>query len=502
MKIIKKSILTLIISLLVVVIAIPKCNFAANENLKITVTGEVGGRILSIYKLFDLKYNGENYYYSWDNLITESFFKEKKYETEIQATEYLKSLQNNSTELTDLAEEYYSYCKQQGDVGRVDRKSAIITESKIEFSGLNKGYYLVYDETNSDINTAKSAAILSSLTENTEIDLKIDCINVEKESNKTSAFVKENIKFTVTTTVPEMIGYKNYEFNIKDTLSRGLSLNLTENGKPNVTIKIDGKEYTDFNATYSKNEDGTSYLNINFLNFIKQKINSGKKIELEYYALLNDKAIIENDNSNSVKIEYSNNPITSSKGETNTDVVHIYTYTINFTKKSSKGEVLNGAKFILQLENGKYAVLENGIYAGSTEDINKATEINSDNEGKFTVSGVKEGKYKLIEKEAPKGYNKPDFTFDFNIIQELNEDGTLKIAKFDYISDENNKSAKGYLQDMNNNFATFSVEILNTKAGLLPSTGGKGTIVCSIIGGSTISIAGILLIIKRKHCIN
>lgn len=124
MNIIKKYIITLIILLIIFAISIPGCNYATNEGLKITVTGEVGGRTLSIYKLFDLKYNGENYYYSWDNLITESFFKEKKYETEIQATEYLKSFHNNSTELTNLAEEYYSYCKQQGDVGRVDRKTA------------------------------------------------------------------------------------------------------------------------------------------------------------------------------------------------------------------------------------------------------------------------------------------------------------------------------------------------------------------------------------------
>lgn len=479
----------------------PITSFAAGDNLTITVKGEVAGRTLSLYKLFDMHVDGDNYYYTWDNLPSEEFFTGKGYDTIFKATEYLKSLENNSTELTNLAEDYYTYCINKS-IPAISKKDVSNDAKSVEFNGLDKGYYLIYDETTASEKTARSAAIVSNLKENREVLIKVDTIDVEKEANINSASYGDIVNFTVKSKVPEMIGYSTYEFEIIDTLSKGLTLVENDNGVVNVKITIDGKDYTEFVTEKIDNADETTTLKIKFNNFIRQKINSGKEIKIEYQATINKKAAIEKDNTNNVKIIYSNDPNKNTKGETNTDVVHIYTYEIDFTKKNSFGNPLAGAEFVLQLENGKYAKLDNaGIFEEAVDSIENATKLLTGEDGIIKILGLKEGTYKLIETKAPTDYNTPDFSFDFRIIQELNEDGTLKNAKFDYIADKELKEAKGYIKDTKNsdNSAIFKVDVLNSKKGLLPSTGGMGTIIFTIAGIAIMATAGTVIALKNKR---
>lgn len=101
----------------------------------------------------------------------------------------------------------------------------------------------------------------------------------------------------------------------------------------------------------------------------------------------------------------------------------IYTYEIDFTKKNSFGNPLAGAEFVLQLENGKYAKLDNdGIFEEAVDSIENATKLSTGEDGIIKILGLKEGTYKLIETKAPIDYNTLDFSFDFRIIQELNEE--------------------------------------------------------------------------------
>lgn len=501
MKTLKKLFIILAIVLVAVLAFSPVKSIAAGDNLTLTVNGKVAGRTLSVYKLFNLRVDGENNtYYSWDGLASEAFFTSKGYDTIYKATEYLRTLGENSTELTNLAEEYYAYCNNSANAETLAGKTAKIGESKtaaadaqtVEFTGLDSGYYLVYDETTATATTAKSAAILSNLTKNSEVTIKVDDITVNKTVENATASIGEDAKFTVTSKVPAMIGYNTYTFNLVDTLSKGLTFN------EDVKVTIDGKEYTDFTVAPVTNEDGTT-VTIVFNNFINQKVNAGKEIIVKYSAKLNSMAATEKDNTNSVKAIYSNNPTTESTGESIPSVVHVYTYTIDITKKNSKGELLQGANFVLQLEDGTYATFDaNGVYTGAVATIEEATLLTSDENGKVIFSGIKTGNYKLVETVAPEGYNKPDFTFDFTINQTLNADGTLQTASFDYTSDNTNNSAKGYIADATNTSASFVISILNAKEGLLPSTGGMGTTIFTIIGLVVMALVVVAFIIRNK----
>ena len=145
----------------------------ALSNLEITVSGDVAGRTLSLYKLFNLEKDEENnYYYTWDGLASEEFFAKKGITTLFSAIEYIKGMEKDSTSLTNLAEEYYEFCTNsqnqvllEGKLARISEKTAGDQAQKIVFGGLSEGYYLIYDETK-DIENTKTKARSAAMNNN------------------------------------------------------------------------------------------------------------------------------------------------------------------------------------------------------------------------------------------------------------------------------------------------------------------------------------------------
>lgn len=517
MKTLKKLFTILAIILVAVMAFAPAKSFAAEGDLTITVTGDVAGRTLSVYKLFDLTVTGttENpvYNYSWAG-ASEAFFTSKGYDTVAKATDYLKGFENNSTELTRIAEEYYAYCVANNVAATVASTTIAADATQAVFTVPGQGYYLVYDETASvGTGRAIAAAMLSNVTENTTVALKaekttVDKKIVESDGSKvegTSANVGDKIDFAVTSKVPNVVGYDSYTFVVTDTLSKGLTLN------DSVAVTIDGVAYTDFTKTSVKNTDGTTTLTITFdaTKFAALKDKIGKEIVITYSATVNSNAVETGDNTNSVKITYSNDPNTTGTGETTPDIVHVYTYKIDFTKKNTAGVALNGAKFILKLADGTYATFDtNGVFLGAVEKRTDATVLVSagtttiDDEevplGKIAISGLKAGTYTLIETEAPEGYSVPNFEFTFTISQTLKADGTLETASFDYTTDTNNTAAKGYMTDATATSASFAIDVLNAKEGALPTTGGIGTTIFTVVGIVVMAAAVVALVAHNR----
>lgn len=531
MKTLKKLFTILAIILVAVMAFAPAKSLAAEGDLTITVTGDVAGRTLSVYKLFDLTVTGttENpvYNYTWDGLASEAFFTSKGYDTVAKATDYLKGFKNDATELTRIAEEYYAFCNDPANSSKLEGKISVVVPStevpaltdgeettSVEFAVPGQGYYLVYDETASvGTGRAIAAAMLSNVTKNTTVALKaekttVDKKIVESDGSKvegTSANVGDKIDFAVTSKVPNVVGYDSYTFVVTDTLSKGLTLN------DSVAVTIDGVAYTDFAKTSVTNTDGITTLTITFdaTKFAALKDKIGKEIVITYSATVNADAATILDNTNTVKITYSNDPNTTGTGETTPDIVHVYTYKIDFTKKNTAGVALNGAKFILKLEDGTYATFNtNGVFLGAVEEKTDATALVSagtdtidDKEvplGKIAISGLKAGTYTLIETEAPKEYSVPNFEFTFTISQTLKADGTLKTASFDYTTDTNNTAAKGYMTDATATSASFEIDVLNTKEGALPTTGGIGTTIFTIVGIVVMAAAVVALVAHNR----
>lgn len=512
MKTFKKLFTVLAIVLVAILSLMPAKSFAAEGDLTITVTGEVAGRTLSVYKLFDLTVEGEGetavYRYTWDGLASEVFFTSKGYDTVAEATDYLKGFENDATALTNLAEEFYAFCNNEANAGALAGKTAKIGESatvatdakNVVFTVPGEGYYLIYDETTADEDTAVAAAMLQNVTANAEVKLKVESIVVDKTVDETTANIGDDVNFTVSTTVPNVVGYDTFFFELTDTLSKGLTFNN------DVEVTIDGVKTTvpyEVNATTDATTGKTTVkITFDSTEFAKLNDKMGKDIVITYSAKLNNNAALEQDNTNEVVIEYSNDPETDGHGKTNTDIVHVYTYGFDFTKKNTAGEALTGAKFVLKLADGTYATFDtNGVYTGKVANQEDATVLTSGENGKFAVSGLEAGNYTLVEVEAPEGYSLPNFEFTFTITPELNEDGTLKSVSFDYTADDNNNAANGYMtveERTDVTAETFVLTVLNAKEGELPTTGGIGTTIFTVVGIIVMLVAGVALVVRNR----
>lgn len=501
-----KKILSILTALIVAIMFFaPIASMAAT----VTVTGDVQGRTFEVYKLFTLTPKTDNYYYTWDDTTTKAkdYMTTLKYDgtnlitDEYQAVEYLSGFDSDSLDLANFAKEF---------AANVEHDSTITAGTPVT---LTDGYYLLYDT--GAKNPVSSAMLVTVTGEKVNVTLKAETVEVKKEADAQTAFVGEEINYTVTTKVPNTVGFdlNTYVFKVTDTMSSGLTYN-SEDGV-GVTVQVgtinDAEEFVeektlvwgkDYVETFAP---ATNSLEVDLNKYLKTaQADFGKTIKITYSATVNSNAVDTSAGENSVKITYSNNPNSTSQGiETPEKVVDVYTYSINFTKKSPFGVNLPGATFKLQYnDNGTYkyvVVAENGDISLTTN-ADDAEVYTSDAAGLFAIEGLKAGDYKLVEITAPEGYDLPNFeSFNFSI---NHTEGTktatlvsnLEGAPADYldITDETFDYADASNRD------AFDAIVLNAKASILPSTGGVGTTIFTVVGISLMVAAAVVFVVRNR----
>ena len=274
-----------------------------------------------------------------------------------------------------------------------------------------------------------------------------------------------------------MDGYDTYTYIVNDTMSAGLTFNN------DVAVTIDGVAYTDFTVA----QNGQSFT-ITFNNFISQKANAGKAIVITYSATINENALTTDKETNTVNLEYSNNPNDSeSKGETPESIVYVYDFDIvidKYTGDEATGTRLAGAKFVLKNASGKYYYYNESAKKVEWKDaLSEATEVTTDQSGVAKFKGLDSGTYYLHETEAPAGYNllKEDVTV--TITATYGDDGQIT-------SSSATSANNGQYQQVQ--------KIENKSGATLPSTGGMGTTLLYIIGAILVVGAGVLLVARRR----
>ncbi len=374
------------------------------------------------------------------------------------------------------------------------------------------GYYLVKDRSVSENQTATKyiLEVLNDVQVAAKADLPtIDKVIVNADSNNgsdgkgTAQDVGSDVQFKLTSTVPSMDGYDSYTYTVKDTLSDGLT--FKENS---VVIKIKNTA-ANTEVTLVKDTDYTvrasgQTFTIDFTNFISQKSKAGQTIEITYSATLNEKALSRDEETNTVHLEYSNDPNdSSSKGNTPDKTVYVYDFDIVVDKYTNNGEKkLADAKFVLKKAGGTgdvyyhwddatktvgWVPVANAADLKTVDAWEKAgvTVAVTDSNGKTTFKGLDSGKYALVEIDAPNGYNLLKGPVDVEITVKYDAK-TGKLETTSATAADNNGQ---YSQ-------TESVE--NKSGAELPSTGGIGTTVFYVLGGLLVVCAGVLLITKRR----
>ncbi len=420
-------------------------------------------------------------------------------------------------------------------------------------TGLTAGYYLVKD-TNYTIGTdGKDGAysrfllgVVGDVTVNAKsevptVDKKIQDGEQKIEAN--TASIGDSIPYVVTSNVPDMTGYDKYFFVLKDTMSKGLTFN------DDVAITVGNKELKkengDFTVTETKNDDGTTDIEIVLNNFIQYKDQKDTAITVTYSATLNQDADrTQTGNVNEVKLQYSNNPNYDYKGENKPDedepfgetpksTTKTYTTGIELTKVdgANQEKKLAGAKFQIsgtamkvvlvnkemykESANGTYYMLKDGTYTetapteattdkyDSTETkyekvtvVNKETKAEeitaigyTDKNGVLTFEGLAAGTYEITELKAPDGYNMLKAPITVVISGQAAMEGCTWSATVKSGNDTLTSSVDG-------NMIKFSVQ--NNSGSTLPSTGGIGTTIFTVVGIILMVGAAILLITKRR----
>lgn len=227
-------------------------------------------------------------------------------------------------------------------------------------------------------------------------------------------------------------GYKNaYKFDVEDIVTvdkldieNGYTYILEETSAPDGFTKTTNK----YRLQFVDGQNGIVPKLIEVLEFNGEKYEPKKN---EEGALITDteKEEISSTTGLDIKQDFQN------KDQSTLKIVNKKTE-ITFTKVDQSGKALQGATFYLK----KDAPEDTDFYP-IDEDMNRITdgsttgwyEKSSDENGKFTFTGLTEGRYQLWEKQAPDGYITPDnYVKTFRV-----DDGEITVINGTNVSSDN-----------------------------------------------------------------
>lgn len=437
-------------------------------------------------------------------------------------------------------------------------------DNSISLEGLDWGYYVI-DEVTSVEGSHSAASLCMVNTANPTADIKVksdypvvikkiqeddnrDGIGNEGWNDIGDFETGQTVPYKFESNISNMNGYDTYYYAWRDRMDKALTFK-----KETVAIDIIGnlngqeKTYTleddEFVVNEYTNEGDTFKVEIddikaivdrefNNMNANKENV-YGQKVVLRYDATLNDNAAKDTGRpgfENEVKLVFSNDPDGNGRGkrgETPWDTVVCFTYKINGIKTSDHGTTLEGAKFRLysdealtnevfvkKVEEGYIVINRDSV--GGTDHIGgeapeEAVEIESDENGVFTIFGLDGGTYYAAETSAPQGFRRlldpiklvvtPTFTTERNdyIKGDGATDKTLKELK---ATAEVKEFWAGLFNTTDSDLETnveegsANITVINKVGSKLPVTGSVATLRLLTTGASMVVVA---LKLRKKN---
>lgn len=560
------------------ILAILMCVFLMFTTLSVTVSAEatgsitiqnsstsnagVGGKTLNLFKIFDAATDGTNISYQWNMDATDADGNSIYYgfffgpEGKVEANKENGSIHDVVAYLTDLNNDSFTYSQMAADLHDYIHTNSIAptqTSGEINasatsytFSGLELGYYMIYDATDlsgDDVAAVRSAAMLTTSGDNVVITLKADRPKVEKTVDDnddpavddwkkgTTSAIGDVVTFKITSAVPNHDHYgDDYHFVIYDSMADGLQLD-----EDSITVTIGGNAVTDGitintdNATLAEGDD----FSVSFNNI--PAYTNGTSIEITYIAKVLESASPQN--LNTATLEYSNDPLEATSRGTTESSASVYTYQTVLTKHA---ESINGDPSQLRLAGAQfelYKVIDGNevlmqfrketdssirgiapfikyIYAPEADlsEDTVTTVLDTVNTGEsesllsmsdgghlgeIKIIGLSEGDYVLKEVKAPDGYQVAKDPFTFTIADTI---GTLGNVGNATITTSSAQTTGGQFTNVAADASTLRLwlGVTNRPGAALPETGGMGTTFITIMG--IILVAGALtFFIVRKR---
>lgn len=465
MKTMRKLFTVLLALVMTLALAVPA--FAADTTGSITITNPQGDRTYTAYKIFDVTYSGEHYSYT----ISENdpaYSTVNAYAAENANGLTLTAVANTNkynVSIDDAAFSAASFAqhlkKNVDSLGTGTKFAADGTTMKA--AGLELGYYFV-DGTNGtvcELVTARDVTIRDK-NEAPQIEKTVDDADGTVE-------VGQVLTYTIKGKVPSTKGYTEFTYEVKDTMTEGLTFNK------DVKVTIGSTDVTDA-ATIKNNENGF----VASVNMMKYQNQIDAPVVITYTATVNEKAIQSNKETNTATLKYSNDPANKDSFKESSVEVEVFSFNIVINKYATGNEStkLEGAKFVLKNNEGKYYKYD----AAKVTWVNAkadATEVITGADGAARFDGLQAGTYHLEETAAPAGYNQ--LTKDITIV--LNKDGSATID-----------SASSTLGAGH----SLTAGVANSTGTMLPETGGIGTVIFVALGALAVICAGVFLVTNKR----
>ena len=369
MKRVKKIMAMLLVAIMTMAMAVTA--FAADTTTgKLTVNVKSGqtltGQTIYLYKLFDVTESGsgatKNYAYTintvtgYKEAIKSALGSSTITDTSTDADyadEVAKLGVNDSSAVQKFANTFTTYALKNNVTATVN--SGILTDTNKDsyvFSNLAYGYYLVYVTGGKQIQSSLVTVDSDAAT----VNLKSEAPSIEKTADKDTVEIGNVVTYTVTGSIPDTTGYAQYTYKINDTLSDGLDFVNDVNGTAlaedatTVKIAVTFKDAGVTDASTAPKEATLDKVNhrkmtLDLSSWVREnQKNKGKEFTVTYYAKVNDKAVVTEKNSATLK--YGNDPENTT--ETTPSEAKTPTYPLNIKKTDHKTfKLLAGAKFSL-----------------------------------------------------------------------------------------------------------------------------------------------------------
>lgn len=321
-------------------------------------------------------------------------------------------------------------------------------------------------------------------------------ITVAKTTKGTdeAAQVGTDVEFTITGTIPSYSSeYTAVQYDLNDTLTKGLVFNggITDNILPkDLSVKVGGADVDDSKYTVKNNTEThfTVSFNSDYILSLADVPAEQRAVTITYKAQVTADAITDYA-QNDVTLNYTNKPGEDNGSKTDTSYVSTVELDGVLQKvKANQTEALPGAEFTL--------------YHGN----DKVDSYTTGNDGDIQFKGLDaDEEYTLKETKAPAGYSLNNTVYTIKFKNVVKEETTKKITSYQVEISYQNADGQTVTEtsgtiDIHAAAEAPTVQIVNTQLSELPSTGGIGTTIFTIVGcGIMIAAAGLFFASRRKE---
>lgn len=463
----KRIFAVIMAAVLLIALCVPA--MAADETGTITIANAVKGETYTIYKMADLEsYDSAAKAYSYKPTTGWEAFFTAHSDVFTMDNGYIW-LTGTSVDAAKLAKEALAYAA----ANRIAGTAKTADGDSVEFGNLPLGYYLIDSSLGAlcGLTTTQPNATVNEKNGTPTVKKEVEEDSDGKWYDHNDADRYQPVHFR--TTITAQAGAQNYVLHDKMT---GLDLDASSIVVTYQDKTVDKNQYT---VKTSELTDGCTF-EIAFTQAFCDSLQPNDRIVVTYTAALNDDAVVGgNGNPNETWLNYGDQSEVNSTPKSTTVT---YTYAFDLIKTDANNQLLDGAAFKLyDAETGgneiKLVKLADGTYRLAKTGETPAESIVAVN-GKVTISGLDGGTtYYLEETKAPEGYNK----------LATRQAVALKDANLSATFDPDGNYVPG-----------TGVQIVNKTGAELPSTGGFGTTMFTLVGGALVIGCGILLFAKKR----